>query len=68
LEPQEIISLLMLLDEKDETSLEKTKQLRTPLKLIRKEMRISEANSFEETKKSIESAHQTFTNIQGMRD
>ena len=68
LEPQEIISLLMLLDEKDEASLEKTKQLRIPLKLIRNEMKISQAESFEETKKSIENAYQTFANIQGIKD
>ena len=58
----------MLLDEKDETSLEKTKKLRIPLKLIRMEMKISEARSFEETKKSIENAYETLANIKDMKD
>jgi len=64
LEPQEIISLLLILDEKDSASLEKTKDLKVPLKLIRNEMNLCEANSLSETKLSICKAFKTLTSLQ----
>ena len=64
LEPQEIIELLMILDNTDESSIEKTKQLKQPLKLIRNEMKISESKNLQETKESISKA---FKHMMGLK-
>jgi hypothetical protein len=53
LEPQEIIALLMLLDSENQESKEKIQELKTPLRLIKNEMKISEAKSLKEVRECI---------------
>jgi hypothetical protein len=57
----------MILDEKDEMSVEKTRELKTPLRLIRNEMKISEAKSLKEVQDSIKQAYTTLASLDGKK-
>jgi len=48
---------MLALDSQNEDDKKQTKNLETPLLLLRKEMRISEEKSLEETQKSISQAY-----------